>query len=404
MRRILFVIALFLALRPGPVGAATVDSLLIGYVDKPFLSKGISYPIQIWERINIICQRTKGSSEDCKDYDLRIAPNGGPGPFPVSVYVAPYRQVPSPPSSNPTDAFWASLARSVSGPHDDYSLPESAVVAKCHTQTGEVVSCKIPFEGTPDLSDIRGLTDVGYQGTDDSNADWDLENGRAVVVCFTRYYAGLGNLASAYTVAEILVDLKNHPAINHDRITIYARSQGGTAVIHALALLRNAFGPNFNIAVVAEGAWPDGPGVVDYYRRVLPDVQPRGLLLPSLNFAATEYNRLAKDFGPDSTGPAWQDITINSLASRWPIASPILLLCGTDDMMVPVRQCRDFAKALTAKGILVQIQVWENGDPLFEQKSVEQAAHGVMDWNSLVKRKSLIRCFIADPRGDCVPN
>jgi dienelactone hydrolase len=360
-----------------PAGGQLTSALISNSGSHTFTdSLGFDHDVQVRAVTNT---RTGGL-----DYFLLALPTVGTIPYPVKVYVNPYAVFPSPPSANPADAAWTSQIREP-GPRYDMSLPRQFKTMRCSSASGD---CEIAVEGPVDLSDLITLADVFYEGEDNRNADQDLLDGYAVAIAFGRHYAGRGMASVVYGIQNTLEALQGLPEIDRNRIGMLGRSQGGQLAIHSLAIPDR---PLSIAAVVTDGAWVSGRTMRAYYIDQLPRVQPSSLLRQSLDFAIPNLERLFRSFGPNPDSSLWQPITAGTVAERF--HTPILLLHGTDDLMVPSSESAGFVELLWARGKTANRWTYENGPPPFGSRTVVEGGHGIGDARSPVKKKILARMF-----------
>jgi acetyl esterase/lipase len=321
--------------------------------------------VELWEFRNVL--------DGGKGYFAKAQPPG-PGPFPVLVLVNPYAVFSE-------DKDWS--AEAGRGYRLDRSLPQSARLLKCPiTRDDPHGDCKIFVEG-PDMSDVAGLGDVFAERArgGESLAAWALAHGSAVVIPFGRFYKGRPALTQIFDVAQTIYMMKTSrmmaPSINPQFVCAAGQSQGGQLVVHAIALLGSALGKNFSInCAVTVGAWVDGREMYHYYNDYLPTVQPEPLRSISQAFSRPYLNRMARSWGPNPDSASWDAITTETVAANWPQVR-LLLIAGTDDMMVPVQQSIDLHDALKSTG-LVSLKVYEKGPPKFRELHAQAAGHGVL--------------------------
>lgn len=327
--------------------------------------------VELWQFRNI--------KDDSKSYFAKALP-AGRGPFPVLILVNSYAVFSE-------DKDW--VAEAGLGIRLDRSLPQDARLLKCPiTRDDPHGDCKIFVEG-PSMADVARLGDVFAEGGN-SLAAWALAHGCAVVIPFGRFYKARPTLVQIYDVAQTIYMMKTSrmmaPTINPEFVGVAGQSQDGQLQIHALALLGSRLGKNFSIKLaVTVGAWVDGRKMFHYYGGYLPTVQPRNLLIGSQAFAIPYLHRMARSFGSNPSSASWDPITTEWVAAHWPKV-PLLLIAGTDDMMVPAQQSIDLYDALKATG-LVTLKIYENGPPKFKKKSAAEAGHGVLgpDLGSVVR-------------------
>lgn len=361
-----------------PPVQAQIDQInprLVGIAGQYTDSKGASHQVEIWAITNIRSGRT--------DYFVLALPSIGSSPYPVIVFVNPYAVFPSPPSSNPEDSLWTGLAKRP-GPYYDVSLPEQDKILNCSTPTGE---CPVVIDSLASLSNLPKIGS-GFGNTANSHADWALTNGYAFAVAFARHYAARDTITVVYTIHNTLVALKNMPTIDGNRIGITGVSQGGHLSIHSLAI------PDYPLSIaaaVAESPWIDGRKMHDYYFKELSDIQPPAVYTRSRDFVTSFFNRFFRGFGSDLNGPLWNLITVESVASRF--NTPVLLIHGSDDIMIPVSEVDNFYTELKNRGKTTEKWVYKNGLPPLTTRSALEGAHGLMDDNSSVKRRILTRNF-----------
>jgi acetyl esterase/lipase len=301
-------------------------------------------------------------------YFTRTLPTTGHAPYPTLVLVNSYGVFPE-------DSEWL-LRASSGGIYYDSALPREAKLFTCQTPNQD---CPIVVDAS-DAGDVARTGDVLQEGSTNSLADWALAHGCAVVIPFGRHYAGRGTLTVIHDVADTLLVLKwsglMASTIDSERIMAVGKSHGAELVVHSLALLGSRLGRQFSIrGAVGVGTWVNGRQMFHYYKDQLPTVQFGNALAIAQMFAKPYLNRIARSLGPSPDSVAWDPLTVESVAAVWPNV-PLLLIAGTDDMMVPVQQTIDLGNALKATG-LVTLKIYPNGQPRYNTLTVLEAAHGV---------------------------
>ncbi|MDP4001189.1 MAG: prolyl oligopeptidase family serine peptidase, partial [bacterium] len=321
------------------------------------------HTVEVWSVTN---SRSGGP-----EYFLRALPNVGQAPYPVIVFNAPYHIVTAPPSTEAVDELWTSLANQ--SPYKDVSLPKEYEFLNCSSEV-----CDIFISGKGNLVQLNSFGD----------AEWALANGYAVAVTLSRHYAARDTVTVTYGVADVLEGLMSMSEIDSAKVGITGGSQGGHLSIHPLSLPDK---PLRLAASVPEFAWVDPKVMYDYFITELPKVQPAQIYQNSKNFFIPFFNRLAAALGADTNSSAWTGVTKSSVASRF--NTPVLLLCGTDDAMIPCNESVLFAETLRSQGKQANFYVYQNGSPRLDSTSVVEGAHGILDSNSAVKRHVLARLF-----------
>lgn len=301
-------------------------------------------------------------------YFTRTLPTTGHAPYPTLILVNSYGVFPE-------DSDWLSRA-SIGGIYYDSSLPREARLLTCQTPSQD---CPIVVDAS-DAGDVGRTGDVLQEGNNNSLADWALAHGWAVVIPFGRHYAGRGTLTVIHDVADTILIVKRSglmaSTIDSERIMAVGKSQGAELLVHALGLLGSRLGRQFSIkGAVGVSTWVNARRMLHYYRDYLPTVQSGNALAAGQAFAKPYLNRLARSLGPNPDSASWNPLTAESVAAHWPDV-PLLLIAGTDDMMVPVQQTIDLGNALKATG-LVTLKIYLNGQPKFDTRTVPEAAHGV---------------------------
>ena len=346
---------------------SVIDTRIVTVAGQYLDSKGASHDVEVWSVIN-----TRSGD---KDYFVLIFPKVGSPPYPIITQVDGYNVFPSPPSTNQEDSLWTDrVQRNL--PNYDVSLSPQDSIKTCSTP-----QCTIFVPGIASLSNLTSLMPH-------MDMDWALTNGYGIAIAFARFYAARDILTDIYGITNILEALKSIPLIDGNRIGIIGGSRGGELSIHPLA---NPYRPLSIAASVPEYSWVDAPAFYDYLYNILPQIQPPNLLAQSHDFAAPFTNRFYKTFGTDTNSSGWQQVTINRVASTF--NTPVLLLSGSDDLMIPVAQTNDFYASLKSLGKKANRWIYNNGAPLYATKSLAEGAHGILDTNSSIKMSFLARNF-----------
>lgn len=324
-----------------------------------------------------------GSSGDY-DYFSGALPNVGSAPYPVIVFYNGYSVVSAPPSVNPPDGAWANYVGNSSGLYPDYSLPIWARYRPCFTPTGD---CNILVMGTGPLWHLSSAGNVHEKLPEQSNVDWALRNGYAVVIYFGRFYAGRETAASLVGLRNVFRSLKNMPGlIDPNRIGFAGRSNGGQMAIQSL--VEWSFdSEQINIAAaVAEAPWVDARRTLNHYDELI-HVQPREVWEQNQNFIAPYFNRLAMTFGPNPDN--WNESDYRNIADRY--NTPVMILGSSDDGMCPVIEATSLHDELQARGKTSYLYKFENGPPPLETMHAWQIGHGKMDQGHAVQTHILAR-------------
>gem|GEM_PF-6773689 len=327
---------------------------------------------------NVQLKTTINSSDGKMDYFTITYPSAEIKRWPVLVMVAPYIVIPQ-------DAAWvaelrqAPPLRSIPSLRIDSSFPREARAIECLGRGGD---CYINLQGPANYSNLAAEGDV-FEGP--NVVDAALASGCAVVVSYVRFYQGRSFAANVHTVANAIEALTLDPQIDQDRIALLGRSWGGTMALLAVTISNR---PLPIRAVVAEAAAIDGPWIIGYYLNELKVKQPTDLYLLSLEFSKPYYNRLHRSLGPLDSAD-WNYFTINSIAARWPRQTALLLICSSNDLMVPCQQSVDLDNALGNRSDLLK---FEFGLPQFATESALQGSHGTLP----ASRGNQILSWLAD--------
>jgi len=302
------------------------------------------------------------------DYAIGALPNVGHAPYPVIVFFNPYSVVSSPPSENPADSLWTWLVSFGTPFHYDVSLPVSAKFRVCMTPTGD---CPVTVGGAAPLWDLGLFGEFSGRSREQSNVNWALRNGYAVLVVFGRHYAGRDAQSVILGAQNMINGLKNMPGlIDSGRIGVTGASQGGFLSVYSVL-------GNDIAASVAVVPWIDSRAMHRYYFDFLPTIQPPNIYAGSWNFVAQFDNRWKMAFGDDPSSSRWDHATYGAVASR--MNTPIMLIGSSDDAMCPVVEVERFSRDLSANGKPNYLWTYSNGRPPLETNSTGQIGHGRVD-------------------------
>lgn len=304
-------------------------------------------------------------------YFLLVQPVDGRGvrtPYPTIVINAPYTLFPSPTSPDPVDAFWTNYLKTP--PNFDLTLPPYQEIQKCSTARCPMWAASVQ------------LTDLPRVG------DWVLRNGYAVAFTLGRFYAARDLLSAPYEVIGVIEALKTLSPVDSNRIGLMGDSLGGFETIYPLS---RSDRPLSIQAAVAVAPPVDFRALYSYHYTFLPTVQPANLLAQTHDWVDPYYNRLFKSLGPDPSHPTWDVMTSQYVASR--MGTPLLLIAGTDDMMLPVSQSLNLYSTLKGLGKPVNKVIYQHGLPPFATKSAVEWAHGTLDQRAAAKISILTNNF-----------
>ncbi|MBI5139623.1 hypothetical protein HZA26_03370 [Candidatus Nomurabacteria bacterium] len=321
------------------------------------------------------------------DYMLGTLPRVGEAPFPVIAFLNNYSVIVPPGDTNYADHYYANLfAAGVRGFSDDLVPPEHQFEL-CSTPTGK---CPLAIMAPGPLWDLGTAGNVSFKPHHESNVTWALQNGYAVVVIFTRTYAGRDIQSTLLNVRNMLSTLKNFPGIiDPERIGITGGSQGGQLSIHSLIEWNFDGRPIHLAASVAEVPWADVKEMFKYYFDDLPKIQPPNLYQATHDFTVGATNRLKGGLGPDTSAPTWDQMTRRNVGER--LRTPVMLFGSTDDGMCPVSEIYGLHHELARRGKISYLWAFQNGAPPLTTKSVPDIVHGRVDSGHATQRQILGR-------------
>ncbi|MCC6953402.1 MAG: hypothetical protein IT290_04735 [Deltaproteobacteria bacterium] len=377
-------VVLFLAL---PVHAAD----LLGTSN--YVLNGRSYTVEAWHYNN--------TQDGTSEYFLLALPLVGSAPHPVIVFNNPYFLFPGPPSTNQADIEWTTEYRRNPNysstdrfrrPHPEYYS------CRDRLSSWNPGDCAMSVFGIA-TEDVHLSGNVAGETKANSTVDWALSNGYAVAVTFIRHYAGRDFATGTVVIADAIQSLKNMPGrIDPNRVGVTGVSGGAGASLYPFTIP----GRPLNVAAaVAEATPVDWRELFHIALHVLPQIQPPLIYSRSWNWMAVPMNVVIGTLGRDTTTSSWDLVTTNQVAARY--NSPILLIAGTDDGMIPYTQSTNLNSALLALGKASNGWIYENGAPDYANRSVQELAHGVFDANSPVKRRFLTRNFFLHRMPPAIP-
>ncbi len=313
------------------------------------------------------------------DRYVKAFPNDGKSSHPVVLFNAPY-------AVRIVDSAWVARVGAV-GMYADVNLPQSRRLYPCD---GDCQIFAMPAVAENDLS---RLGNVAGEIPGNTLLDRLFDEGYGVAVLLNGHYLGNDALSMMFGVQQALITLSDDSRV--EKVVIVGMSQGGQLAIHPLTFPSGV-----------PGAIPsDDPRLL---RILAGAVSLAGWMEPAKMwefmkknpwFYNSYKNRWAASFGMDPAN--WSGITYESLASRF--HTPLLMIHGTDDCMVPVNQATEFFSAIKARGGSANVWVYENG-PCNESVPITTSAHGVLDqglnpatggrWG--IGKMTLIQNFIRD--------
>lgn len=378
MKRILPLLHLALGLlAPAFSNAAT----LLGTV--PYVLNGQTYTVEAWTYTNTL--------NNTPEYFLLTLPLNGTAPYPVIVFNNPYDLFPGPPSVNQADIEWTTNYRQ--NPNytsfDIYRTPNPEYYS-CRDRTSpwNPYECGMGVFGIA-TEDMHRNGNVAVETKANSTVDWALTHGYAVAVTYMRFYAGRDFGTVTYGTADAFEALKNMPGrIDPNRIGATGVSGGAGASLYPFAIP----GRPLNIAAAVGEATPiDWRELVKFGLVDLPLMQPAAIYNSSWSWMATFMNVLIGTLGRNTTAAVWDLVTTPAVAARY--NTPILLIAGTDDGMIPYTQSINLNNALRGLGKASNLWLYQNGLPDYAHQPIQNLAHGIFDANSAVKRRFLTRNY-----------
>ncbi len=348
----------------------------------PTLASGQTAPRSVgtWSGVDVQLFEVPGSL-GIYDYFVLAVPNTGKSKYPIVVVNNPYAVMPAPWSRNSTDAVWTGRVQSTSM-YSDITFPDGKKIFPC-----DVGDCPIFVQPSSALNDLSTLGDFGGEGKDNALINQLFQDGYAVAILMNGHYRGSDSIRVMEGVRNSIFTLKQNTKIDPQKMGIIGRSQGGQLAIHPFTF------PSDDLhiaAAISESGWTDAPKFWEYAYNELPRTQLPHLYLESQSFYAPYFNRWAASaFGRNPSN--WTLATHDSVASRF--KTPLLMIHGTDDCMVPVDQTQGFFSAVKARGLSVNKWVYENRAPPLNTMPILNCAHGILDANKNTKKRVLYRNF-----------
>jgi len=298
-----------------------------------------------------------------RTYGALLRPHGVKSPAPVVVVSDPYSVYPE--TGDPVDVRWAEMVdeQEERGPLPDVDMDmETEVPVRI-------------FVGRGALSDIA--TDM----------DWYLSNGYALLYVFCRYYKADSALNDAYDVLGGIKVAQSLPGIDPSRIGVTGSSWGAFTTIYAIS--RSEM-PVEVAAAVGWSAAADAPSLNGFIEGFIPARFSGQDVTFYRSFFYSYWHRLLKSRDePFERGrAAWEFATFDYVAGH--ICCPLLLICGSDDSMVPYRQSLTLTEKILKLGKRVWCMAYDNGPPPWDERPL---SHGRGDEDYGISREALTRNF-----------
>jgi len=357
LRRGLFIrLLVVLAALGGHGVAGELDLKRLAYDGEyPSSSSGESFAIELLSWRNPL--------DGERTYGALLKPKGRSSRLPIVVVSDPYNVYPE--TGDAVDVRWA---KAVDGREEGEPLPDSDM----EVESG--VPVRIPVGRRPLENVAEGM-------------EWYLNNGYALLYAFGRFYKADSALNDAYDVLGAIKVAESLPGIDGARIGVTGASWGAFSSIYAVS---RAETPVQVAAVVGVFAPVDAPTLSDFINGFIPARFSGEDLEFYRSFFYSYWDRLLKSSKePFERGaPEWEFATFDYAAEN--VRCPVLLICGSDDSMVPCGQSVTLTQKLLKAGKPAWCMVYDNGPPPWEERPL---SHGMGEGNSGISVEALARNF-----------